>query len=98
MRGDACVWVRGKGDMRVHVCAHVDDLLIVGKPEATPLMSPVSTSYCAIAAIESIIITDDWLTVGERWISIATESKKLSPATHLPFSRRKLPYFGVTNR
>jgi hypothetical protein len=29
MRGDACVWMRGKRDMRVYVCAQVDDLLIV---------------------------------------------------------------------
>jgi hypothetical protein len=33
MRGDACVWIRGKGDMKVYVYAHVDDLLIGGKPE-----------------------------------------------------------------
>ncbi len=64
-------------------------------------MSPVSTSYRAVAAIEIRIITDDWLTVGECWTSVATVSKKLPRATHLPFSRTKLPcasYFGVTNR
>ncbi len=34
MRGDAYVWMRGKGDMKVCICAHVDDLLSVGKPDA----------------------------------------------------------------
>ncbi len=24
MRGDSCVWMRGKEDMKVYVCAHVD--------------------------------------------------------------------------
>ncbi len=49
MRGDACVWVRGKGDMRVYVCAHVDDLLIVEKPEAVrQLRNNVDTKYTMV--------------------------------------------------
>jgi hypothetical protein len=49
MRGDACVWVRGKGDMRVYVCAHVDDLLIVGKPEAVrQLKNDMDTKYTMV--------------------------------------------------
>ncbi len=34
MRGDGCVWMRDKGDMKAYVCADVDDLLIIGKLEA----------------------------------------------------------------
>ncbi len=34
MIGDARVCMRGREDMRMYVCAQVDDLLIVGKPES----------------------------------------------------------------
>jgi hypothetical protein len=49
MRGDACVWIRGKGDARVYVCAHVDDLLIIGKPEAAQLLKrDMDTKYTMV--------------------------------------------------
>ena len=34
LRGDKCCWIRGKGDDKVIVAAHVDDLIAVGKPKA----------------------------------------------------------------
>jgi hypothetical protein len=38
--------MRGKGDMKVYVCADVDDLLIVGKPEAVrQLKKDIDTKY-----------------------------------------------------
>jgi hypothetical protein len=49
MRGDACVWVRGKGDARVYVCAHFDDLLIIGKPDAVEqLKRDMDTKYTMV--------------------------------------------------
>jgi hypothetical protein len=49
MRGNICVWMRGKGDMRVYVCAHVNDLLIVGKPEAVrQLKKDMETKYTMV--------------------------------------------------
>jgi hypothetical protein len=30
---DKCMWKRGSGNMRIYVCAHVDDLMVIGKPE-----------------------------------------------------------------
>jgi hypothetical protein len=49
MREDPCVWMRGKGDMKVYVCAHVDDLLIVGKPDAVrQLKNDMDTKYTMV--------------------------------------------------
>jgi len=31
---DRCAWRRGVGNEQLYVCAHVDDLLAIGKPEA----------------------------------------------------------------
>jgi hypothetical protein len=30
---DKCMWKRGDGIMRTFVCAHVDDLIVIGRPE-----------------------------------------------------------------
>jgi hypothetical protein len=49
IRGDSCVWVRVKGDIKVYVCAYVDDLLIVGKPEAVrQLKNDMDTKYTIV--------------------------------------------------
>ena len=41
--------MRGKWNMKVYVCAHVDDLLIVGKPEAVPqLKNAMDTKYTMV--------------------------------------------------
>jgi hypothetical protein len=49
VRGDACVWMRGKGDMKIYVCAHVDDLLIAGKPDAIrQLRNDIDTKYTMV--------------------------------------------------
>jgi hypothetical protein len=32
LTSDRCLWRRGSGDMRIYVCAHVDDLMGIGKP------------------------------------------------------------------
>jgi hypothetical protein len=34
LTSDNCMWKRGEGIMRICVCAHVDDLMAIGKPEA----------------------------------------------------------------
>jgi hypothetical protein len=34
LTSDNCMWKRGEGIMRIYVCAHVDDLMAIGKPEA----------------------------------------------------------------
>jgi hypothetical protein len=34
LTSDRCLWKRGSGDMRLYVCAHVDDLMAIGKPNA----------------------------------------------------------------
>jgi hypothetical protein len=34
LTSDRCMWKRGEGTMRVYVCAHVDDLMAIGRPEA----------------------------------------------------------------
>ena len=41
--------MRGKGDMKVYVCAHVDDLLIVGKPDAVrQFKNDMDTKYTMV--------------------------------------------------
>ncbi len=41
--------MHGKGDMKVYVCAHVDDLLIVGKSEAIrQLKNDMDTNYTMV--------------------------------------------------
>ncbi len=41
--------MRGKGDMKVYACAHVDGLLIVGKPEAVrQLKNHMDTKYTVV--------------------------------------------------
>ncbi len=53
MRGDTCVWIRGKRIMRVYVCGHVNDLLIVGKPEAVrQLKKDMNTKYFMVWTVE----------------------------------------------
>ncbi len=34
LTSDRCLWRRGTGDMRIYVCAHVDDLTGIGKSAA----------------------------------------------------------------
>jgi hypothetical protein len=48
MRGDSCVWMHGKGDIKVYVCAHVDDLLIVRKLDAVQLKNDMDTNYTMV--------------------------------------------------
>ncbi len=44
--------MRVKGDMRVYVCAHVDSLLIVGKPEAIrQLKKDMETKYTMVLTV-----------------------------------------------
>jgi hypothetical protein len=60
MRGDACVWIRGKVDMRVYVCVHVDDLLIIGEPEAVQLKRDMDTKYTMVWTVGNNIHISGW--------------------------------------
>ncbi len=33
LTSDRCMWKRGSGNMSVYACAHVDDLIVIGRPE-----------------------------------------------------------------